>query len=702
MQKSYQGLLQTLLYDIFRQCTALIREVCSDNRWAKSGHDSKWSLLELGNILRKISGTNSVIRKFCFFIDGVDEFEGDHEAQTELCRTFKELASSGHIKLVLSSRPWNIFEEQFGLAFPKLYMQDLTREDIQVYTQSSLEEHSRWADLSSNDSQGQLLVSEITERSEGVFLWVRLVTKLLKTGLTNRDKLSDLHRRLRSFPTELEPFFKTMLESVEPFYHNHMSTTLQIALQSGDEPLGFLAYHFHNTEYEDANYAATLPVGLMEARDLEEIKSDISWHLDCRTRGLLEINPRSGIVNFLHRTARDFLETQEMHDFLTAKLDASMDFNPVLSLFKIKVALIKVSPVPNQIERVSFAEYRAIGDSQSNLLDLMRNAMDLAQKLELDAVYEACLRSHLSELDRGFECLLTGSRCTFQPSSLSLVVQRVFREQLVVYGFFDYILMRLNSEPTYVSSVGSLLPLCLLTSGRGKSLNLQKGRGTELLVHILERRSIDLMAPDSFEDSSPWRTLLSYETPEFHNRHENSQKILRFLLDEGFLMPFLRAGADPNDTIYWDGFAPILMWACTRPTALLYTQLCFEYSDQTLERQKMYLDVLEEFLRLSNSGTVKAVCADFALMLSEKAESGLPQQHLPFLSRVNDFLSLNLDKFDSTETRKWQDEVVRKVFPPELYVPRALDQSTRSGQVNRKRKSRLDDMRCIWRKRRYE
>ncbi|ETS87793.1 hypothetical protein PFICI_01621 [Pestalotiopsis fici W106-1] len=402
-QKSHQGLLQSLLYDIFRQCPYLIQETCSHRR-VNEHLDDPWSLSELHETLKSVSCRDSIDPKFCFFVDGMDEFDGDHEAQTNLCRTLKELATLENVKLVLSSRPWNIFEEQFGSLFPKLYVQDLTHDDIQAYAQSSLQEHPRWPVISGIDSQRQFLISEITKRSEGVFLWVRLVMKLLKQGLTNRDRLSDLYRRLQSFPTELESFFKAILESVEPFYHSHMSTILQVALQAGNESLGFLGYHFHIQEYEDLNYALNLPIRLMDQENIQQIKSDMTWHLDSRTRGLLEVHSPSGTVNFLHRTVRDFLRTREMHDFLVAKVNDRLKFNPVLSLLKAYVALIKVSCIPSRIERVTFAKYTTSDshDKESQQISLRHlwNAMSVVETLELDAIPDPGCRSLLDELDR--------------------------------------------------------------------------------------------------------------------------------------------------------------------------------------------------------------------------------------------------------------------------------------------------------------
>lgn len=110
MQKSWQGLLQTLLYEIFRQLPDLIESTCTE-RWLKTieqlSHEP-WHLPELRRTLRQIADREDLPAKFCFFIDGLDEFEGDH---LEFCGVLHSLCKSPNVKLCVSSRPWNVFED---------------------------------------------------------------------------------------------------------------------------------------------------------------------------------------------------------------------------------------------------------------------------------------------------------------------------------------------------------------------------------------------------------------------------------------------------------------------------------------------------------------------------------------------------------------------------------------------------------------
>lgn len=74
MQKSQVGLLQSLLYQVLRACPALIAEVCP-----QKVRKEPWKRKELFETLDKVLKQTVLRAKFCFFIDDLDEYEGDDE-----------------------------------------------------------------------------------------------------------------------------------------------------------------------------------------------------------------------------------------------------------------------------------------------------------------------------------------------------------------------------------------------------------------------------------------------------------------------------------------------------------------------------------------------------------------------------------------------------------------------------------------------
>lgn len=150
MQRSIQGLLQSLLYDIFRQYPSAIRKACPE-RWKadlKESKKSAWMLTELKYALSRIGEQTAWPVCFFIFIDGLDEFSGDY---FELCDTIKGFIGKQNIKACVSSRPINVFEDYFGgTASKALAVHEETAEDTRIFAEACLASHPRWHEWSAD------------------------------------------------------------------------------------------------------------------------------------------------------------------------------------------------------------------------------------------------------------------------------------------------------------------------------------------------------------------------------------------------------------------------------------------------------------------------------------------------------------------------------------------------------------------------
>jgi hypothetical protein len=352
IQKSQEGLFRSLFYGIFQQCPELIQKVCPA-RWAAAGRDGgtesrqpHWTLNELLTAISSMTKISQLGSKFCIFVDGLDEYHGDH---IEMCNMIQKLGTASHdIKLCVSSRPWNDFEDAFGGGPHILEMHQLTAGDIRGYAHARLSEHLAWTTVSANTGLATSLIDLILRHAEGVFLWVVLVTKEIREGLSNYDSLEDLYRRVEGFPSDLGEFFKHILESIDPFYHAKMSTALQLCL-AAEEPLQLPIYHFHEQEHADSDYALKLPILQLTEEAAEERCKVMEKRLKGWCKGLLEVQKQNGLdVQFLHHTVRDFLKTPEMAAFLKAK--APVGFSANLSIMKAYTAWMKSRTFYNKPE----------------------------------------------------------------------------------------------------------------------------------------------------------------------------------------------------------------------------------------------------------------------------------------------------------------------------------------------------------------
>ena len=309
MQRSQLGLLRSILFDIFLQCPDCIPIACP-TRWENAnaqmmhtGGDGdarpspSWLASELRDALNIMARHPDLPSKFCFFIDGLDEFEGD---ALNMCHQLAELSKSPHFKLCVSSRPLPVFEDAFE-RYPKLAIHDFTRTDIEHFAKDRLQSHPKWPKCGAEESKKDALIQTITSRAEGVFLWVFLVTKSLREGLSNDDDIHELKARLESLPTQLENLFKHMLDSVDVVYHAKMAGNFLLALHA-DGPLLLDVYGYHDHEYKDEDYAIGWPVKVVPNHELAVLRSRTWRRVNVRSSGLLEA--RGVKVEFLHRTVR--------------------------------------------------------------------------------------------------------------------------------------------------------------------------------------------------------------------------------------------------------------------------------------------------------------------------------------------------------------------------------------------------------------
>ena len=349
MQKSQEGLLQSLLHEVLSQCPQLMEIICP-SRWRSTDlydtHSEPWTKQELIASFDLLSRVPDLTSKFCFFIDGLDEYQGDH---CGLIQTVRRLAASSSIKVCLSSRPWEEFTEAFGRDKEHtIVLQDLTRRDIQLYVHDALKQHHHFARLEEADPRWNELVEELEDRAQGVFLWVTIVVRSLLRGLTHADDVSDLQRRLREFPAELNPFFQHIFDSIDPFYREQTAQLFLVNIEALT-PLSVIALQSIEEERRKPDYVFKLDVRPYSTKEMEDIYDTVKRRLSARCKDLLEVNvdpyhhPFYGYrVGFLHRTVRDYLIAPRMREMLSEW--AAKEFDATTSLCRAHLAQVTSLP----------------------------------------------------------------------------------------------------------------------------------------------------------------------------------------------------------------------------------------------------------------------------------------------------------------------------------------------------------------------
>jgi len=361
LQKSQEGLLRSLLYQILRQCPDYIRLVfpsvwrCynpTDTEYAGSTDISIEMEMprSVPDLMDALKCTCKLLtqseKRLCLFIDGLDEYAGDSRDVIQLVRGLRDLEN---VKMCVSSRQWNEFEDAFGKnRTNKLYMQDFNYQDINAYIEDVFANDDNYQELEDKETLGKALIEEIVASANGVFLWVVLVVSSLQDGLCEADSIARLQRRLRELPTNLEELFERIIfRDVKTSYRDQASHMFLVALEA-KENLPLMAYWFLGED---------LPKQRLPLKMQQTIKrhKDANKRLVASCKGLLEARHHRAVeeqdslpsailfeytVDFLHRTVRDYLllPTTDIRQW------AAPGFNPDEAICKALYSQIKTAP----------------------------------------------------------------------------------------------------------------------------------------------------------------------------------------------------------------------------------------------------------------------------------------------------------------------------------------------------------------------
>jgi len=233
MQKSFEGVLRSLLKQLLTELPALFALLQAVLPTKKDPAEPlKWTVSNLEGCLWAILEQCTADIDLCLFFDALDEFDGHHSL---ICNFLKGLVkvrptSSTRVKVCFSSRPWDIFEANFGDC-PGFKIQDHTEGDIRDFCLKSLSEIT--PDVPSIEE----LVPDIIARAVGVFLWVKLVFKQLANTVAKKEavNLSDIQETVEALPTELGEFYDFILQRIPHSVRWQTYALLETLIRSNDK-----------------------------------------------------------------------------------------------------------------------------------------------------------------------------------------------------------------------------------------------------------------------------------------------------------------------------------------------------------------------------------------------------------------------------------------------------------------------------------
>ena len=414
LQKSLAGLLRSLIYQILERFPDLMPILAESSGPFQHGlrQFPTWTEQRLRATLQTFLSVGLENCRLCIFIDGLDEFHGDHITLLNLISSIRAITK---VKFCLSSRPYSPFKHELGSS-PMLKLQDLTEPDIRKYVSDKLEGaplKASWVPYPS--SRIKDAVDTVVQKAEGVFLWVRLAVRDQLEGIRNGDDVEQLRERLQILPIEIEEVYGHMLHGIDRVYRKEVARYVRSVLDVED---GWSLFEFALAEHESIDdiplfskeistwdicghcksvgerIAATCK-GFLEVRERQQDEAESFGKLledrnipleqceELRKMGFLH---RCTQIGFLHRTAFDFFKDNEQgQDFLN--IHTTTNTHPQLLYVKALLAKLRIFSLSTDewqisgsirwiMRNASIAE-EATGVAQLALMDLINRSITL-------------------------------------------------------------------------------------------------------------------------------------------------------------------------------------------------------------------------------------------------------------------------------------------------------------------------------------
>ncbi|CEF76538.1 unnamed protein product [Fusarium graminearum] len=365
-QNSIKGLICCLLHDLLVSSTEMLDQALKQFPSLESrDFFDEWSSEEAEKVLFFL--LRSPACSTCIFIDGLDEIS-DKDGFEPLTKLIQSICNIPLVKVCVSSRlETGLIQKLEALGAGKLCLHDLTNPEMAVYVQKELARFS--AGVISSSFVDKIII-ELLVKAQGVFLWLFLAKNSLITGIENGDDEETLMRRLEELPSELEALYESMwsrLNAKNKVYRQTAAMYFHFLLAKGwnfkviypdvevpftvcERPRGIptLAQLSMMVKVEEGRM---FPPGVNNTSlyDLKVLCDATERDLSTRCAGMIqvskapiynEIDPVIRLVEFVHRTAHDFLvDTKPGQDILSYYSGMKMTTDFQLKLFKSELSV---------------------------------------------------------------------------------------------------------------------------------------------------------------------------------------------------------------------------------------------------------------------------------------------------------------------------------------------------------------------------
>jgi hypothetical protein len=333
VQKTVDGLLRSLLHSLLLSLSRstlpikleAINHICTP-RSQMDAHCA-WSRSELREMLIRFTSVPGV--KSFLLVDALDECEPqDHLG--DIANEILRISQLPNVKLCVSHRPWEVFTRRFTHA-SILHLDSLTLYDMETYVRDRLTDAESEVDSNSDfhnrTEPTEKLIHNLAHAAEGVFLWTELITNAICSEIRKGRRGEQLVQVMDDFPTDLDHYFHRLIfDRIGRSSRNIKDTAaaLRLAVEINTSEQGILvgekfpfARSFINFWLLSNDHVrpgfSWQDYERIVMPDFGHMLSHTASYLEETCKDLLVLNKWNENVDFIHRTAFDFLTDQETH-----------------------------------------------------------------------------------------------------------------------------------------------------------------------------------------------------------------------------------------------------------------------------------------------------------------------------------------------------------------------------------------------------
>jgi len=313
-QKKLPGLIRGLLHSLLSNSQDLVPIAFPELSKSpaafirtQSPMDDRGVRKAFNNILDWLAAGSA--HRTALLIDGLDELDGDFP---DLVRTLFHWVDHcrGSLKILVSSREWNIFEKSFSNC-PRIRLHEVTMRDMEIFISERLDSNDEFLEF---DSGVRLDIKyTIATKAEGVFLWVALVLRITEEALLAGDSPSELLVKLAECPPELEELLSRILESIRITDRRWAFRAIELVRIEPPRmtftpfslpPMSLLMWTFLGDYNSDTSFALKLSPRECSSEDIRNRINLARRMIYGRCKGLLEVVSSPRLVHsirFIHR-----------------------------------------------------------------------------------------------------------------------------------------------------------------------------------------------------------------------------------------------------------------------------------------------------------------------------------------------------------------------------------------------------------------